>query len=234
MNRVTSLCAILIAASPLAWAEEVQPADGPIPIADAVKGLKGKGELTAKIEVETDTVKGVFTCKLYEDKTPRTVANFVGLARGLQPWKDPKSGQWTKRPLYDGTTFHRVIPDFMIQGGDPLGTGTGTPGYEFDDEIVSGIGFDRGGLLAMANRGKNPSTGHGTNGSQFFITAKDASWLNGRHTIFGECEPLKLEHDVAAVATGPMNRPSTPVTIKKLTIQRGAGEAGTAKKSKKH
>lgn len=211
----------------LARAETPDPPESPrLSIADATKGLKGKGPLTAKIDFETAGLKGTFTCKLYEDKTPITVANFVGLARGLRAWKDPKSGKWVKRPLYDGTVFHRVIPSFMIQGGDPDGTGRGGPGYEFDDEIRPDLSFDRPGLLAMANRGPNRNTGGGTNGSQFFITEVATTWLNGRHTIFGECEPVDLEKQLARVpAPGGANRPSSDVVIKKLTILRGGGAA---------
>ena len=127
-----------------------------------------------------ETNRGTMVAKLYSKDAPRTVENFVGLATGEKAWKDPRSGEETKRPLYDGTIFHRVIPDFMIQGGDPLGNGTGGPGYKFEDEFQSGRTFDRPCLLAMANSGPN------TNGSQFFITEKATPWLNNRHTIFGE------------------------------------------------
>src|SRR5260370_661390 len=121
------------------------------------------------------------------------------LVFGLRPWKDPKTNEWVKKPIYNGLTFHRIIPDFMIQGGDPKGDGTGTPGYEFGDEIVEALKFDRGGLLAMANRGP------GTNGSQFFITEKPTPWLNGRHTIFGTCDPLDLETKIARLPAGARN-----------------------------
>ncbi len=199
------------------------PADPspPVPIADAVKGIKGKGPLIAKIEVESKGLKGTFVCELFEEKAPVTVANFVALARGLRPWKDPKTGQWVKHPLYDGTIFHRVIPDFMIQGGDPEGTGRGGPGYEFDDEIKPELQLDKPGVLAMANKGINRMTGHGTNGSQFFITEKATPWLNGRHTVFGQCDNSDLEMKIARVPAGPGNRPADPVVMKKVTIQRG-------------
>jgi peptidyl-prolyl cis-trans isomerase A (cyclophilin A) len=190
----------------------------------ATKGLKGSGPLTAKIDVEqAGKPLGTFTCELYDKQTPTTVANFVGLARGLRPWKD-KSGQWVKKPLYDGLTFHRVIPNFMIQGGDPRGDGTGGPGYEFPDEFVPELKMDKGGLLAMANKGP------GTNGSQFFITEKEAPWLTGKHTIFGACDPLDLEAKIARVPTGPRSAPTDPVTIKKVTLSRGAGAAAKKKK----
>ena len=110
------------------------------------------------------TNRGDIKIALFEKQAPKTVANFVGLARGVRPWKDPKTGEWVKSPMYDGTVFHRVIPEFMIQGGDPKGTGTGDPGYEFADEFDPSLTMDKGGILAMANRGP------GTNGSQFFIT----------------------------------------------------------------
>ena len=137
---------------------------------------QGPGDLYAVFQ----TSRGNIVLKLFEKDAPKTVANFVGLATGKQEWVDPRTGQKSKAKLYDGTAFHRVIPQFMIQGGDPLGTGTGGPGYRFEDEFQSGKKFDRPGLLAMANAGPN------TNGSQFFITEVPTPHLNGRHTIFGE------------------------------------------------
>ena len=137
---------------------------------------QGAGDLYAVFQ----TSRGNIVVKLFEKDAPKTVANFVGLATGKQEWVDPRSGQKSKAKLYDGTSFHRVIPQFMIQGGDPLGTGTGGPGYRFEDEFQSGRKFDRPGLLAMANAGPN------TNGSQFFITEVATPHLNDRHTIFGE------------------------------------------------
>ncbi|HEX6839851.1 MAG TPA: peptidylprolyl isomerase, partial [Polyangia bacterium] len=174
-----------------------------ISLEDATKGVKGTGPLMAKIEVEQGgKTMGTFTCELFDKQAPKTVANFVGLARGVRPWKDPKTGEWVKKPMYDGTVFHRVIPEFMIQGGDPKGNGTGDPGYEFPDEISDQLQMDKGGILAMANRGPN------TNGSQFFITEKATPWLNGKHTIFGQCAPLDLEMKIARVPTGPRNMPT--------------------------
>jgi peptidyl-prolyl cis-trans isomerase A (cyclophilin A) len=188
------------------------PLAGKFTIDDALKGLTGKGTLTATIE----TSMGTFTCELYEKQAPKTVANFVGLARGKRPWKDPKTGKWATTSFYDGLIFHRVIPDFMIQGGDPVGTGTGDPGYEFEDETSNGLKFDKSGLMAMANRGPN------TNGSQFFITERsEIPHLSGRHTIFGACEPVDLVRKIARVAKGPQDRPETPVVMKKVTISRG-------------
>jgi peptidyl-prolyl cis-trans isomerase A (cyclophilin A) len=184
-------------------------------LGDATKGLKGKGALIARLDVETKGLKGTFNCELFEDKAPKTVANFVALARGLRYWKDPKTGEWQKRPLYDGTVFHRVIPEFMIQGGDPQGTGRGDPGYEFEDEFSADLKLDKGGVLAMANRGP------GTNGSQFFITEKETPWLTGRHTVFGQCDNVTFEKQLARVPTAPGNRPLDAVMLKKVTIQRG-------------
>jgi peptidyl-prolyl cis-trans isomerase A (cyclophilin A) len=196
-----------------------------IAIEDATKGLKGSGPLSAKIDVEQGgKALGSFTCELFDKQAPKTVANFVGLARGIRPWKDPKTGEWQKKPMYDGTIFHRVIPEFMIQGGDPKGNGTGDPGYEFPDEISDQLQMDKGGILAMANRGPN------TNGSQFFITEKATPWLNGKHTIFGQCAPLDLELKIARVPTGARNMPTDAVTIKKLTIMHGAAPKGGSKK----
>jgi peptidyl-prolyl cis-trans isomerase A (cyclophilin A) len=137
---------------------------------------QGPGDLYAIFE----TSRGNIVVKLFEKDAPKTVANFVGLAEGKQEWIDPRTGQKSKNRLYDSTAFHRVIPQFMIQGGDPLGTGTGGPGYRFEDEFQSGRKFDKPGLLAMANAGPN------TNGSQFFITEVATPHLNNRHTIFGE------------------------------------------------
>jgi peptidyl-prolyl cis-trans isomerase A (cyclophilin A) len=217
-----------------ALADTAAGAGDPIPnhtisLEDATKGVKGSGTLMAKIDVEQSGKSlGTFTCELFEKQAPKTVANFVGLARGVRPWKDPKTGEWVKKPLYDGTIFHRVIPEFMIQGGDPKGTGTGDPGYEFGDEFDPSLQMDKGGILAMANRGP------GTNGSQFFVTEKATPWLNGKHTIFGQCTPLELELKIARVPTGARNMPNDPVTIKKVTITRGAPKkTASAKKPAK-
>lgn len=187
---------------------------------EATKGMKGAGTLVAKIDVEQGgKTLGTFTCELFEKQVPKTVANFVGLARGTRPWKNPQTGQWEKdKPLYNGITFHRVIPEFMIQTGDPRGTGAGDPGYEFEDEFVESLKMDKGGILAMANRGP------GTNGSQFFITEKAAPWLSGKHTIFGACDPVDLVAKVARVPAGARNQPADPVVMKKVTISRGKGK----------
>ncbi|WEV72952.1 peptidylprolyl isomerase [Bifidobacterium sp. ESL0790] len=135
------------------------------------------------------TTEGDIALNLFDDKTPETVKNFIGLATGEKEWTNPETGEKSHDPFYDGLTFHRIIKDFMIQGGCPLGNGTGGPGYNFDDEIVSGLTFEEPFKLAMANAGvrRGPDGKvHGTNGSQFFITTVPTPWLNGHHTIFGE------------------------------------------------
>jgi peptidyl-prolyl cis-trans isomerase A (cyclophilin A) len=180
-----------------------------------------------------DTTAGTLRCTLFEKETPETVANFIGLANGTKDWKNPVSGS-TKHgvPLYDGTIFHRIIPNFMIQGGDPAGTGSGDPGYKFKDEIVPTLMFDRPGRLAMAN------SGPGTNGSQFFITEVATPHLNGRHTIFGQCDEASvvLEKQIARMARDPSDdKPFRAVKIKHISIVRGssataAKPAGTAAK----
>ncbi|MCC7387035.1 MAG: peptidylprolyl isomerase [Deltaproteobacteria bacterium] len=174
----------------------------------------------AKIE----TNQGVMVAELFEAKAPRTVANFVGLARGTRPWQDPKSGEWVKKPLYDGLAFHRVIPDFMIQGGDPLGNGTGGPGYKFPDEFDPSLRHDRPGTLSMANSGPiDRLTGRpGTNGSQFFITERPTPHLDDKHSVFGVLvEGLEVEKKIARLPTGgAMNKPQEPVVIQKITILR--------------
>ena len=165
-----------------------------------------------------DTTAGRMTCELFPDKAPQSVANFAGLASGTKEWKDPKSGKPEHKPLYNGTIFHRVIPNFMIQGGDPLGTGTGGPGYEIPDEN-QGNTFDVAGRLAYANAGPN------TDGSQFFITEAPTPWLNdgdGHHyTIFGQCDDATVElvKNIARRARDERNdRPYDPVVINKITI----------------
>lgn len=159
-----------------------------------------------------DTTAGRITCTLFPDKTPLTVANFIGLATGTKDWTNPASGAKKHGvPLYDGTIFHRVIPGFMIQGGDPLGNGTGDPGYKFKDEF-SDLTFNRPGRLAMAN------SGPGTNGSQFFITAAPTPWLNGHHTIFGQCENLDVVEKIIKAPTGANDRPISPTRIIHITI----------------
>jgi peptidyl-prolyl cis-trans isomerase A (cyclophilin A) len=173
------------------------------------------------MDVTLHTSKGDISITLFPDHAPKTVRNFVGLAEGTQEWKDPSTGQKKSEPFYDGVVFHRIIPNFMIQGGDPLGTGTGGPGYVFDDEISPALSFDRPYLLAMANAGKQG--GRGTNGSQFFITIAPTTWLTGKHTIFGEVsdqEGRDVVDAIAAVRTGAGDRPVEPVTIERVTVSK--------------
>jgi peptidyl-prolyl cis-trans isomerase A (cyclophilin A) len=174
-----------------------------------------------------ETTAGNFHCVLFQDKAPVTVENFIGLAEGTKDWTNPVSGvKKHNTPLYDGTIFHRVIPGFMIQGGDPAGNGTGDPGYKFKDEFDPSLRFDRGGRLAMAN------SGPATNGSQFFITEKATPWLNGKHTIFGQCEPESLVKKIANVPRDPGDRPFHPVKITHIKIEQ-AGAAAPAPEKKK-
>jgi peptidyl-prolyl cis-trans isomerase A (cyclophilin A) len=160
------------------------------------------------------TSLGSIRVRLLPDHAPQTVENFVGLATGSKPWRDPRSGEERKEPLYDGTIFHRVIPEFMVQGGDPLGTGTGGPGYKFGDEVKGGPSFTKPGYLAMANSGPN------TNGSQFFITEAPTPWLNGKHTIFGEViEGMEVVNTIARVPRGANDRPREDVRLEHVEIQ---------------
>lgn len=160
-----------------------------------------------------ETSKGNFKIKLFADKAPKTVENFVGLAEGTKEFTDPKTDKTVKRPFYDGLIFHRVIPDFMIQGGCPLGTGTGGPGYKFADEISKDLKHDKPGKLSMANAGPN------TNGSQFFITVAATPWLDGRHTVFGEVvEGYDIVEAISKVKTGGMDKPAEPIVIKHVKI----------------
>jgi peptidyl-prolyl cis-trans isomerase A (cyclophilin A) len=163
------------------------------------------------------TNHGAIRVQLMPDHAPKTVRNFVELAEGSREWTHPATGQPTKDPLYDGTKIHRVIPGFMIQGGDPLGTGRGGPGYTFADEIHPELSFDRPYLLAMANAGP------GTNGSQFFITVAPTAWLNRKHTIFGEVADAPSRAVVDAIAgtpTGAQDVPTTPVVVDSISIER--------------
>jgi peptidyl-prolyl cis-trans isomerase A (cyclophilin A) len=177
--------------------------------------------LTSPLHATLHTNRGAIRVELFPNHAPKTVANFVGLAEGTQAWQDPKSGQPRNEPFYDGLTFHRVIDGFMIQGGCPLGTGTGGPGYTFDDEIHPELGFTKPYLLAMANAGKQ--MGKGTNGSQFFITVGPATWLQGKHTIFGEVADGASREVVDAIGKTATrsDRPLEPVVIERLTIERG-------------
>jgi peptidyl-prolyl cis-trans isomerase A (cyclophilin A) len=179
-------------------------------LATYIKAVPGKGtKLFAKIE----TTKGVINCELFADKVPMTVANFVGLATGQKPWNDPSGAVVKDKPFFNGLTFHRVIKEFMIQGGDPQGVGIGGPGYQFADEIVLDLKMEPGSL-AMAN------SGPATNGSQFFITEIAPDWLNGKHTIFGKCKELDIVKQIARVPQDDQNKPNSPITMK-ISIRKG-------------
>ena len=180
----------------------------------------GGGQWTSKVDSGKDlyatihTSMGDVELKLFSKDAPKTVKNFVGLATGEREWKNPATGELKKGvPLYNGVIFHRVIPGFMIQGGDPLGVGRGGPGYTFEDEFQSGRTFDKVGILAMAN------SGPATNGSQFFITTSMPQHLNGRHTIFGEVvKGYEVVEAISKVQTGPGNKPLQPITINSITL----------------
>jgi len=226
MRKTIAMLALVSLATLSAWAQagsgtQSTPARKPGTAAKAPVHHAASGELTAVF----DTTAGTLRCTLFEKETPITVKNFIDLATGAKDWKNPVSGA-TKHntPLYDGTIFHRVIPNFMIQGGDPAGNGTGDAGYKFKDEFVSTLAFDRPGRLAMANSGPN------TNGSQFFITEVPTPHLNGKHTIFGQCDDasIALVKDIARMATDPSNdKPFRPVKIKHLSIVRGSSAMAT-------
>ena len=172
--------------------------------------------MTEALTATLTTTQGTVVVRLFPDHAPKTVRNFVELAEGGREWTDPQTGARTKEKLYDGTVFHRVITGFMIQGGDPLGNGTGGPGYKFADEIHPDLRFDKPYLLAMANAGP------GTNGSQFFITTGATPWLNGKHTIFGEViGGADVVENISRVQTRPGDRPVTDVVLQSVTIQRG-------------
>ena len=162
-----------------------------------------------------NTSLGKIEVKLFPDHAPKTVANFVELAEGTREWTDPRTGQKEAKKLYDGTVFHRVISGFMIQGGDPLGRGTGGPGYQFGDEFHPELAFTRPYLLAMANAGP------GTNGSQFFITVAPTTWLTNKHTIFGEVtNGTDVVDAIANADTGPNDKPKQDVVIQSVVIER--------------
>jgi peptidyl-prolyl cis-trans isomerase A (cyclophilin A) len=171
------------------------------------------GDLVATLHTSAGDVQ----VRLLPNHAPKTVRNFVELAEGGREWTDPRTRQSSHDPLYSGTVFHRVIPGFMIQGGDPLGTGTGGPGYQFGDEFHPELSFNRPYLLAMANAGP------GTNGSQFFITVSATTWLTGKHTIFGEViDGTDVVDSIAGTKTDSRDRPATDVVLQSVTIERAA------------
>ena len=185
--------------APVAGADLASAAD---PVA-ALRAHLGLATPDQQLVAMIETSSGLISCALFPDEAPVTVANFWGLATGAQ-----KPG-----PLYDGTKFHRVIPDFMIQGGDPLGTGEGGPGYAFADEVTPGLAFDRIGRLAMANSGPD------TNGSQFFVTVAETPHLSGKHTIFGQCDAPEVLHRIVTAPRDGQDRPLTPITIQKVSFE---------------
>ncbi len=178
-------------------------------LAKYTEGLEGEGVLMARLH----TSLGIINCELYEKGAPLTVANFVGLARGMHPFKNPKTRQVEARPFYDGLIFHRVIPDFMIQGGDPLGLGSGGPGYKFANETSAALKHDKPGIMSMANSGPN------TNGSQFFITEMAKPYLDGGYNVFGECMEIDVVGKIARVERRG-SKPNTPMVMKKVEIFR--------------
>jgi peptidyl-prolyl cis-trans isomerase A (cyclophilin A) len=232
MRKTFALLTMLVAAS-AAWSQTGSTSQSTTtpsaPAAKPAAPVKPVVHVATKPTAIIDTTAGKLTCTLFPDKAPVGVANFIGLANGTKDWKNPVSGA-TKHgvPLYDGTIFHRVIPGFMIQGGDPAGNGTGDPGYKFKNEVSSDLLFDRPGRLAYANAGHD-----GTNGSQFFITEGPQSYLNGGYTIFGQCDDATVElvKKIARMATDPAtdHRPLRPVKIIHITIVRSTGTGTGAK-----
>lgn len=193
-------------------AAQGDPANGVFTLEQALVGLGTAGELWARI----DTSRGVIECKLFEKQAPVTVANFVGLARGLRPSRDPKTGDWGKRKWYDGNTFHRVHPGFMIQGGDPTATGLGNAGYVLPDEIIPELIHDRAGLLSMANKGPTSAS------TQFFVTLGPASHLDGMFTIFGECseQGIAVAESISAAPRNAEDILDEPERIETIEITR--------------
>ncbi|MBL8943156.1 MAG: peptidylprolyl isomerase [Myxococcales bacterium] len=190
------------------------PHGGAFDLAEALAGDPSLApDRPGKLAAVIRTSRGTMRCELFDDRAPRTVANFIGLARGVRAWLDPATNTWERRPLYAGTPLHRVIDGFMIQGGDPEGSGRGGPGYTFADEIDPTLGYDAPGVLAMANRGPD------TNGSQFFVTVAPTPHLQGRSTIFGQCEPT-LPLRIAKVPVDDRDRPKREVRIESITIVR--------------
>jgi peptidyl-prolyl cis-trans isomerase A (cyclophilin A) len=198
-------------------AAQGDPEGSDFTLEEALAGLGGSGD---QLWAQLKTPRGVIECELFADKTPRTVANFVGLARGLRPIYDKASDSWVKRPYFNNTVFHRVIPGFMIQGGDPTGTGTGNPGYVIEDEIRPDLIHDAPGVLSMANKGPN------TGSAQFFITLNPTPHLDGLHTVFGQCndEGTRLADDIALVPRGENDKPREPEVVETISIVRRPGK----------
>lgn len=186
------------------------PAIGSETTKEILDAVPGTGKLVATLH----TTLGDLVVDLYEDQAPNTVANFVGLAMGTKTWKDSKTGELRRAPFYDGVIFHRIIKNFMIQGGDPTGTGTGGPGYRFADEFTPELRHTGPGILSMANAGP------GTNGSQFFICEVATPHLDGRHSVFGKARDADMVRKIASVPTGRQDRPVEDVSIKSITVSR--------------
>ena len=182
-------------------------------ITRGARSARRKDQPASDYVAEIETSMGQLTCKLFVDKAPNTVDNFIALASGTKEWLDPRTQKWSSARAYDGTRFHRVIPGFMIQGGDPKGDGSGEPGFTIPDEIWPGAKHDRAGLLCMANRGPD------TNGMQFFVTDGAAPHLDSSFTIFGECAELDVVHAIARAPRGPRDVPLAPVDILRVTIR---------------
>lgn len=179
------------------------------------KDAKNSDKKDKDMIVVFETSMGTFKAKLFKDLAPKTVENFAGLADGTKEYNDPKTGKKTKSHFYDGLIFHRIIPGFMIQGGDPLGTGTGGPGYQFDSEITPKLSHGKAGILSMANAGPN------TNGSQFFITVAPQPRLDGGYSVFGEVtEGLDVVMEISKVKTAPGDRPLKDVVMKTVRIEK--------------
>ena len=213
MRKHVAFILVFLSAQLIGQATSAKPATKP---ATKPAAAAPAGPPTAII----DTTAGKLTCILFPDKAPIGVANFVGLGRGTKDWTDPKTGKKMHGvPLYNGTIFHRIIPEFMIQGGDPLGDGTGDPGYKFKNETTPLLTFDRPGRLAYANAGPD------TNGSQFFVTEVPYPSLDGKYTLFGQCDDASVElvKKIARMPRGANDRPDVPVTINKITFLHVAG-----------
>lgn len=224
LGAVTAFALVPSVAQPAQAQSGGDPLGGKFSIEDATRGVPGQGVLSANIE----TTMGTFHCELFEKVAPLAVANFVGLARGLRPFRDPTSSEWKKKPFYDGLIFHRVIPGFMIQGGDVTGRGSGNIGYSIPDEKNAPHSFATGGMMAMANRGPN------TGDSQFFITEgptpalDDGGRAGGHYQIFGQCKEVALVKSIAGVPRDAMDRPMQEVRIKRVVIERRRGEPDSA------
>jgi peptidyl-prolyl cis-trans isomerase A (cyclophilin A) len=207
--------AAAFAASALSQAPTTPPAAPAAEIPDAPQATVAASIVPNGPTVVMDTSMGRITCQFFQKQAPKAVANFIALAEGSRDWTDPATKKVQhKKPLYDGTTFHRVIPGFMVQGGDPTGTGMGDPGYSFDDEFDPNLNFDKPGRLAMANSGPN------TNGSQFFITEQAYDSLNQHYSLFGQCDDASVDvvKTIARVERDSNDKPLTPVVLKKVTI----------------